>query len=807
MTTARILGMTAAALLVSVPIQSTVAQQQAASAAPISEILVTVRKREESLLDVPASVVAISGEQLAEAGIRDFRDLTKVVPGLQFNVSNSTDPEIFLRGIGSDIQSAAADRAIAIFIDGVYMSRGTGSLVDLADLERVEVLRGPQSLLFGKNVVGGLIHYVTKKPSEEAKVNVKGSVGNIGTTEFSAYATGPLNSATAASVAFSSRSHDGYAQITGGQAAGGDEEELNSDTFRTQLSIKPSDALDVLFSADYTRHDDGSRWVDIVRAGASEAVTFNGFFAPEIDALPGFVLPARNAPFVNPDERSGPQNFEGFQKAELWGVSARVDLDFGRDLTLTSITALRNGDVSVRENGAGIFWDFPLDAATGIPILDGAVTTITPDTTVDQDVLNYLARTPDDYFDQRKTDEVTQVSQEFTLGGDFGDKWTWRTGAYFLHEDIDRSEIVNWAFPDFNTITEYAFAIEFGGTPAVPDAGNGSTGTSVAITGTKATNFGLFGELGVDISDAWSIDVGARVARDKKDLTVTRAGEPFDGGYTDGPFTATDSKSWSEFLPSASVSFKPLPTTTYYLQYARGYKAGGWNGENAPDAALANVSFDPEIADTLELGGKFNLLDGRLRINSALYFSRYDDLQIQLFITDEVGIPPNNLIKNANGTEAKGAELEVGVLPTDWLDLNVGYAYTDCEFTKTTIVDDNGTDIKGNTCRRAPKNSLNVGGRIHVPVGGGELFARVDYSWTDDYFFDNLNNPLLINDSENNVNAAIGFTTADDHWNFSVWGKNLTDELNNASLFELFGTVYANYQAPRTYGLTVTWNN
>ena len=799
--------MAAAALLASVPIQSAVAQQQGASAPATTEILVTVRKREESLLDVPASVVAISGDQLAEAGIRDFRDLTKAVPGLQFNVSNVTDPEIFLRGIGSDIQSAGADRSVAIFVDGVYMSRGTGSLIDLADLERVEVLRGPQSLLFGKNVVGGLIHYVTKKPSDKASVTVNGTVGNIGTTELSAYATGPLNSATAGSVAFSSRSHDGYAQITGGPAAGGDEEELNSDTFRTQLRIQPSDALDVLFSADYTRHDDGSRWVDVVQAGDSEAVTFNGFFAPEITALPDFVLPNRNAPFVNPNARSGPQNFEGFQKAELWGVSGRVDYEFGNDLQLTSITALRNGDLSVRENGAGIFWDFPLDAATGIPILDSAVTTITPDTTIDQDVLDYLARTPDDYFDQRKTDEVTQVSQEFTLAGVVGDSWNWRTGVYFLHEDIDRSEIVNWAFPDFNTITEYAFAIGFGGTPAVPDVSNGSTGTSIAITGTKARNYGVFAEAGWQISDQWSVDAGLRFARDKKELTVTRAGDPFDGNFTSGPFTATASDSWSEVLPSASVTFQPLPNTSYYLQYARGYKAGGWNGENAQDTDLATVSFDPEIADNFEIGAKFNLLDGRLLLNSAVYFSQYDDLQIQQFVTFDVNFPPNNVIANAKGTEAKGLELELSARPADWLDLNFNYAYTDCEFTKSLIVDDNDTDIKDNTCRRAPKNAFNAGGRVHGPVGGGDLYVRVDYSWTDEYFFDNLNTAVTKNNAENNVNAAIGFATADDRWNFSVWGKNLTDELNNASLFELFGTVYANYQAPRTYGLTVTWNN
>ena len=402
-------------------------------------------------------------------------------------------------------------------------------------------------------------------------------------------------------------------------------------------------------------------------------------------------------------------------------------------------------------------------------------------------------------------DQVTQFSQEFSLAGEVGDQWTWRTGAYYLHEDIDRSEVVNYIFPDFDALIGAYFAIGFGGTPDTP-VGH----TSNTITGTTATNYGLFGELGFQINDAWGVDGGLRFVRDKKDLKVTRGGVPFDGNFDDAfpnGFSSTDSQSWSEVLPSVAVTFKPLASTSYYFQYARGYKAGGWNGENSLSPALANVSFDPEIADNFEIGGKFNLLEGRLLLNSAIYFSQYDDLQIQQFVTNDPLFPPNNVIRNAKGTEAKGLELEFQAKPVDWLDVNLNYAYTDCEFTKSVIANEDNTNIKGNTCRRAPKNSFNTGGRVHGPVGGGDLYVRVDYSWTDEYFFDNLNTAVTKNDAENNVNAAIGFTTADDRWNFSVWGKNLTDELNNASLFELFGTVYANYQAPRTYGLTVTWNN
>ncbi|HPF26986.1 MAG TPA: TonB-dependent receptor [Steroidobacteraceae bacterium] len=763
----------------------------------IQEVIVTARKQAESLQDVPLSVLPISGEALQKARIASITDIANAVPGLQYNIGTASDAEIFLRGIGSDIQSAGADRAIGIFVDGVYMSRATGTAIDLYDLDRVEVLRGPQSLLFGKNVVGGLIHYVTRKPGEEPRVTFEGTVGNYDALEVKGSASGPIADGVYAGISASSRQHNGFADITGGAANGGDEEDLNSTAVRGQLRLKPNDSLDVLFAADYTRRRDGSRWVDTVIAGDSEAVTYNRFFAPPIAGLPGFVLPNRNSAFKNPDPRSGPRNFEGFADTRLWGLSGTVEWQQD-SMTLTSITAVRHGEISTRESGDGYFWNFPTDPVNGLPIVTAPVA---GSDAVPQDAIDYLRQVPDDYFDNSKSDKVKQISQELTLASRGDNAWNWRAGAYFLQEDIDRDEVVNFIFPDFDTITEYAFAIAFGGPPANPMGG-----TSIGITQTKAKNYGLFGEVGYDFANNWSLDVGLRYASDQKDLTVTRGGTPYDGDFVNGPFTAKADESWSELLPSLSLSWKPLDSSTYYFHYARGYKAGGWNGENATAADLASVSFAPELADNFEIGGKFNALDGRLRANVAVYFSKYEDLQIQQFLLVDPMFPPQNIITNSKGTEAKGLELDVQARPADWLDLGLNYAYTDCEFTKSVIVDSNNTDIKGNKCRRAPENAFNVSAEVHGNTATGMgWFARADYNWTDEYFFNNVNDPFTKNDAESSVNAAIGLTFADEKLGVTVWGRNLTDELNNSTLFDLFGTLYANYQPPRTFGVTVSW--
>jgi len=759
-------------------------------ATELEEVIVSARKRDESLQDVPLSIQPFDAETLRRAGMQNLYDVTSRVPGMQLDVSNITDTQIFIRGIGSDIESAAADRAVGIFIDNVYMSRNSGSLTDLYDLERVEVLKGPQSLMFGKNIVGGLIHYVTAKPGEEFSAKAEATAGDYERTDFSGSVSGPLADAVYGSLTGVSRSRGGYARNT---ASGQDVEDLESNTLRTHLRFVPSEALEVLLSADVTRLRAGARWVDVVEAGDSDAVNWLRFDVDPPAELPGWNIPDRNAAFVNSDERKGPKNVDGYQDADLWGTSARIEWSINERMHLMSLTAYRNTEVKTREDGGGLYFDFPLQA-NGIPDISSAVNQFATDP------LAYIAAVPDDYYDQRKDDEVEQFSQEFILTWDDGGALSWRVGAYYLNEDIERAEIVNHLFPDFN----YFIALAYAGDGSA--FGSEVGGTSYAYTATDADNYGVFGEFTYALTEQLSLNAGLRYAKDEKDFSVSRAGVPFDGDFTNGPFSGGDNNDWDELLPTVALSYKLNDAATFYARYAEGYKAGGWNGENAKDTDIAAVSFDPELATSYEIGGKFEFADGRARINVAAHYTEYDDLQTQQFVTDQPGIPPNNLIVNAdNGTDAKGVELDFTVMPVAGLTLFGNYAWTDCEFAGSLIIDSSGTDIDGNTCRRTPEHAYNIGFQFEGSLADkGLAYLRVDYNWSDEFYFDNEN--LIVNDDELNLNASVGFLTADERWEISVWGKNLTDETNNAHLFDLWNTLYANYHPPRTAGVTLRWN-
>ena len=754
-------------------------------------IIVTARRQAEDLQNVPLSVQAFGSEALENAGIRDLSEVTSRIPGAKFNTSNATDPEIFMRGSGSDIQGAAADSSIGIFVDGVYLSRATGTLIDLYDLDRVEVLKGPQSLRYGKNVVGGLIHYITKKPTFNPEGRIEGSYGNYNAVELGASVRGPLSDTVAAGLTVTSRTRDGFGKNT----RGGDEEDINVQSLRASVRFMPNDGFDMVLSGDYTRRRDGARWVDVLIPGDSEAVTYNRFFAPPIPGLPtDFTLPDRNLPFQNSDPRKGPRNFSGYQDADLYGLSNNIDAKLGDNLNLSSITAYRSTKLDVREDGCGMFWNFPLDPTTGVPIIDSAMAAVE----ADQSVEPYLTTVPDCWFDNGKKDSVKAFSQELRFSSDNSGVFQWSAGAYYLHEKIARTERVSFYFPDFDGITEIAYALAYGGTPATP-----AGGISNALTNSNNDNFGVFAEGTYEFTDALSLNAGLRYAHDKKKFSAQRFGDSFDAPLDPGGFTVTDSISSHAWLPSITLAYRPNDEVNIFGRIERGYKAGGYTGEGAGNPLDAIVSFDPEFALTYELGGKFQFADRKVRLNVTGFVTKYDDLQTQQFLQLDPTRPPDNFVTNAvNGAKAWGAEVDILARPVKGVSLFGNYAYTRCEFTGTLFISE-GVDIDGNTCRRTPKNSFAIGADLNQSVAQG-ITASLggDLQYSSKYFFENTNSLLTANPSETTVNGYVGIET-DGGITVRAWVKNLTDKRKFADKLELFGTVYANYQPPRTFGVTV----
>ena len=757
------------------------AQSEPGVSASSDEIVVTARKREESLQDVPMSVQVFGAEALEQAGIKDFSEIAYRIPGLKLSAERAVDTELFIRGIGSDIQGAGADAAVGIFLDGMYMPRGTGSLLDLYDMERVEVLKGPQSLRFGKSVVGGLINYVSKKPGDVFEGRFEATYGNYNKLDVAASVRGPVSDTLSLGLTASSRIHDGYATNT----LGGDEESQNAQSVRGQLRWRPSATLDINIAADYTRRRDGARWVDVLIPGDSDAVSWlvwGGYDEPA--SMPGFVMPKRNAPFKSSNPRSGAHNFTGFQNADMYGVSGSIDWEASDAISISTQTSYRDSSLKAREDGSGMLFAFPVDPATGGPDITSAMLA---------GLDTYLATVPDSYFDSGKGEDVKQFSQEVRVRFDNGGPLRFEGGVYYSREKIRRSEDVAFLFADFQAIEQFLN----GRIDWIPQADSNHT-----VTTSKNDNIGVFGELSYSVTDQVTVEAGLRYAYDRKNYSNDRSGTTFNGDVLT-PFVARDKRSWDAWLPSVTLRFEPSSDVNLYARYARGYKPGGWTGEDAESPEEAMVNFDPETADSFEAGVKLALANRRLFINVAGYYTLYDNLQTNQFLQLDFGPPDNYVINAKNGTRAHGLELDFLARLTDTFSVSGNYAYSRCKYTGELIIDDQGTDLDGNTCRRTPKHAFGIAANLDQPISDGLHFLLGgDFQYTGANFFDNPNTPILKFASETLLNARVGLRDADDKWELTGWVKNLTNELNYTSKMELFGTIYSTYIPPRTYGVT-----
>lgn len=732
-----------------------------ASSGGLEEIVVTARKREENLQSAPVSVAALSGDALEKAGIDEFSEIASRVPGFTLNPDNVSEPNIFLRGIGTDIESAASNAAIGFFLNDVYLPRAQGTAIELFDLERVEIVRGPQGTLYGKNVVGGAINFITRKPSDEFRAGAEAGIGNYGGFSVKAHVAGGLAEGLTGSLAATARHHDGYAFNS---FTGNDVEDLNAFGVLGQLRFQPSDMLDVLLTGDLTRRRARGKWVDIQ-------------------------IPSNhNIPFVNPDRRRGPNNIDGTQDADLGGVHLSANLDVGVG-TITSVTAYREGSFAAVNNDAGSFIDFSRMVYGPDGRIDfGAI---------DRSLFN------DDYYINDKYEKSKSSSQELRFRSDFEGPFNILAGLFYQREKVARTEVADYIFVNF-------FA----------------QGKEIAETRMTSNTWAAFVEGTFDITDTLGVTAGIRYTKDRKNFSVYREtigdflGADFEdenGNFTRA-FSASSKQSWDAWTPSVNVHWQPTQDVFLYALVSKGYKSGGWNGENATNPGEARLAYDPEYALNYEIGAKTTWLDNRLRFNITGFWTEYEDLQTQQFVIFDPNLPADNVIANAGEARVKGIELETALVPVEGLTLFANYTYMDAKITGDLISTELRydpscfcsvpfpTNLKGNVLRRSPENSFSIGGDVTVPLSSRiNGFVRADYNWTDDFFFDNENGLRTAQGSVGVLNGSIGIATDDDKWELRLWAKNLTNELYESGKSDVIGSVLVSYNPPRTYGATLRW--
>lgn len=701
------------------------AEEQPAAPEGIGMIVVTAQRVEENLQDVPVAVTAFTAEQLRNSRANTIRDIASMTPSFTATEVNPGEPNFAIRGIGTEgiNSNAGGDASVVMFVDGVYIGRGGGSNLELYDLERVEVLRGPQGTLFGKNVVGGAISLISRRPDLTENF-VSGTVGygNYDRLEL----LGRFNTVLGDSAALAGSVHhlrrDGY---TFNATTGNDVDDEDTMGGRLALRLRPSSTVDIVLSGDYTDQDHlGQPRDNVCDASLDGGVHCVG---------------------VDPDPRIVNAVDDGFLRRQVGGLTGTIVIDapFGE---ITSITAWRRAEYSHRD----AFFSNPINPPAQIESIN----------------------------ENRETSE--QFSQEVRLAfGLFDEVLDGVVGVYMLNEDVDRNEILEQYFP-------------------VPAA----TGVGSFPQQVEAESYAVFGQLNLDVTDRLRLIAGARMTWESKDarlqgILVSGPGTP---PPLSVPFDVRASESWNAFTPRFAAEYHLTDDVMIYASAARGFKSGGFQG-TAGTGESAATPYDPEFAWSYEGGLKSRFAQNRVQLNLAAFHTDYTDLQVSQLVPLCCVV-----IGNAATAEIDGVEVELTATPVPGLRFDASYSWLDAEF--TSFASGATADYTGNTLPRAPKHQVNLAAQYETAISDDlVLFGRAAWSYRSRIFFEASNTPLEVQDGVSTVDARIALRSADDRWEFAIWGQNLTDELIRTHIvaFAPFAQQLNTYQPPRTYGATLSF--
>jgi iron complex outermembrane receptor protein len=790
----------------------------------LEEILVTAQKRSESLSEVPIAISVFSSESIDQTGVQELRDLTEYIPNVTITQGTDFGAQINIRGVGANARNIGFDSRVGVYLDGVYLGQGPALNQDLVDLEQIEVLRGPQGTLFGKNTVAGAINMISTKPSDQFEGNVTANVYNMDGLELKAMINIPMGDTVAARISYSDRTRDGFIKniyepshvpqtfyfphpqagiiplsfplptpfcsvlgappIPGFCSAVGPDEapvtnklynNVDTQSYRAQLRITPNDKLDINIAVDGLESD----------RIMVNSEPFTDTFGSTIDHF----APKRNE--VSYSETS-------WETREIFGANLNIDYAMDNGHSLRSITAYRNTEMVH-------FHD------------------------TDTSAIDFL------YIDYR--DEYKQTTQEFQWISPDDAAFKYVAGLYYYNQDSSSTRDAvtgnsGWLFGAPNT---------FGG-------GAYSAGE------VETDSWAVFLNGSYDFDDRWTLGFGFRYSDETKDVVYhldgTRSGA-FGIGSTP-PQGYIDSDTYTNFAPLLTLGYAMGDNTNIYAKFSTGFKSGGFNVDYVKQIDLASgIEFDEETVEAFELGLKSTFLDGRFQLNSAAFIANYEDYQVNQFFDlgfdEATGAQLTSIrITNAAEVDTSGLEFEATFNVTNSLTLNATLGLLDAEFadfpggTSVDIPDPEGgepitvpVNAKGNELPLAPSVSGSFGFQHYTTFSAVDLLVRLDVIYTGSYyttianekernltglapttlFFDlpNYGIPNTIDygyvDSFTTLNGRIGLISNSGTWEVSIWGRNLTDEFVYVDMFrDFFGSLSGVANLPRTYGIEATWH-
>ncbi len=711
----------------------------------VGEVIVTASRRETSLQTTALAISAVSGEALQTQQVTNIEGLAQSLPSVNFGQTTG-NARIAIRGVGFDNISLGNEGRVAYHVDGVYISRPSAALASFYDVQRVEVLRGPQGTLYGRNATGGAVNVITRAPGDTASGFIEATVGNYGLFRLEGAAGGPISDSLSGRVAFQVIEREGYGEnLTNGL----DVDDQSTRGIRGSVRYRPNERFDLTLNGDFFTQDDHAYSFHYLRPGSIPDPTTT-------PPLPGLVPRGlRVGGRVPTDLRdstsdSGPQN-----DREFYGVSANLVVDFGWS-ELTSITAARS-------NAFATVTD--LDATSA----------------------------PLSIYDQ--LEESDTFSQELRLTGEYS-RGDWLIGAYYFSEDLlggTRIALDPLVFAPVNSVLP-------------PPSGYRTGFYAVGTLDTEAV--ALFGNLRFQFTDQLAIRLGARYSDETKDIDEAfrvDAVTPFPGFFPrfpppSPPFNRRQtSENWSSFTPSVTLEYEATDDLFGYLTYSQGFKSGGFN--------LGNVQapFDPEEITSYEAGVRADWMGGRLRTNVSAFLYDYANLQVSKVNGALVTID-NAAEAEVYGLEAEVVLLVGDNLRLDSTLslLNTQYKeYTTTDPARALL---GVIDLEGNDLTQSPSYTVNLNATYTVPLEGGELILRGESRFVDNIFFTQFNLDHVRQESYSLFNAFVTYER-DNGFYATAFMRNIGNEdIVSAALVSssLVGSpLVGSFEPPRTFGVTV----
>jgi len=718
----------------------------------IEEIIVTAQKRENSAQLLPVSLTAISGESMRKAGITSAQDLSGISPSLNATLGNG-QLQLTMRGVGNElVLSGVGESGVAFHSNGIYLGSNITPTFGFFDLERIEIMRGPQGTLWGRNSTGGAINVIQNRPSQVFEGYLDLSNGNYGSKSIEGAISGPVTDKVSARLAVNYRNADGYIDNL---AAGGGDDFGGEDDFSARFSI------------EFTFGDTGS-WLLATGYGDRD---INGHALKQ----EGTAFPVGT---INPI--AGTPGGLSFQEAAFGVTAERGELE-----TYGIIKDARE-TLQLHYFTSELSTDF----------LGSNLTFITDYREHERESLADNGFTPTAISELRTlySEDVDEFSQEIRLASISSGDLEWLVGVFYYQQNIDVSTAVGWG--PWPGVPDVLFGGAFG--PDYPQV-------SLLLGGDlKVKSLGLFGQSTYRINDKWTTTLGLRYSRDDKTGSEFNT---FRLGAQDGiplqQLTGTFDKNWSEWTGKLGFEYSLANNTFAFANFSTGYKSGGVNLGGFTGA------FDPETIASYEVGIKSTLWDRRLRLNTTAFYSDFKDYQLQSVDG------PSVIITNADA-EIYGLEVEVDLIPADTWLINFVAAWNHSEVTEYAqpglLNPATFSPVSaGEPLPRTPEFSYQVGVEKNIYSSNqSELTARLSYTWQDDVNLDAFATFGADEDAYGLLDASVSLTEISGKWSVDLYGKNLTDEYYKTSSLFYAAVLGSGLQAqigkPRTYGIRFRYN-